>query len=384
MIAGIPYWRLSSFYFFYFALVGALTPFLSLYLTDIGFTAQMIGAVNGVLIGTKIIAPNVWGWICDRTGKRLRIIAIGSFVAMLCFSGLFYWQSLIAILVITFLYSFFWNAVLSQFDTVTLQYLHDDSHRYSQVRLWGSIGFIVTVTLLGWVFDHHSIRYLIPVCGGVLLLIWLSTLIIKEPSGKVRSQHDFHWLALVKKPAVIAFLVSAFLLQFSFGAYYSFFSLHLENYDYNRTTIGFLWALGVLCEVVLFIYMHRIMAKVKVSIILFVSLLMTAVRWVMIAFFADNLVIMLLAQTIHAFSFGAAHAACIELIRRFFYGSNVGQGQALYSAVGFGLGGAMGAVCSGFLWDFSAQLLFCISALAVALSALIIWYGLCRSHIEGH
>ncbi|MFT6386886.1 MAG: PPP family 3-phenylpropionic acid transporter [Cellvibrionaceae bacterium] len=382
MIAGIPYWHLASFYFFYFALVGALNPYLSLYLTDIGFTAQAIGAVNGVLMGTKIVAPNLWGWLCDKTGKRLRIISLGSFVAMMCFGALFYWQSLISILIITFLYSFFWNAVLSQFDTITIQYLREDSHRYSQVRVWGSIGFIASVTLLGWLFDYYSIHYLIPISWGLLVLIWLSTLSLKEPLQVPHHQDHAHWFVLLKNPAVIAFFIAAFLLQFSFGAYYSFFSLHLESYGYSLSAIGLLWALGVLCEVALFLYMHKILSRIGVTLILFVSLLLTALRWLIIAFFADSLSMIVFAQTIHALSFGAAHAACIELIRRFFKGPNAGQGQALYSAITFGAGGALGAVCSGFLWDISAQLLFSFSAAVVLIAALVAWYGLYRNEID--
>lgn len=376
MLAGIPYWHLASFYLFYFALVGALSPYLSLYLTDIGLTAQAIGAVNAVLMGTKIIAPNIWGWLCERSGKRLRIISLGSFVAMLCFAGLFYWQSLIPILIITFLYSFFWNAVLSQFDTVTIQYLRTQSHRYSQVRVWGSIGFIASVIILGWLFDYISIRYLVPISWVFLILIFISTLTLKEPPQTPHKQVHTHWLSLLKKPHVIAFFSAALLLQFSFGAYYSFFSLHLESYHYSRGAIGLLWALGVLCEVILFIYMHHILSRFNVALILFASLLLTVLRWLMVAFLADNLLAIIIAQTIHAFSFGAAHAGCIELVRRLFKGPNAGQGQALYSSITFGIGGGLGAISSGFLWDISAQLLFSVSAGVVLLAALIVWFGL--------
>ncbi len=381
MIAGIPYWRLSSFYFFYFALVGALSPYFSLYLNDIGLTAQAIGTVNAVIMGTKIIAPNIWGWLCDRTGKRLKIISIGSFFAVMFFGGLFYWQSLLPILIITFLYSFFWNAVLSQFDTVTILYLKKDSHRYSQVRVWGSVGFIVTVILLGWLFDFVSINYLIPIAWFLLLLVWLSTLTLKEPKLETYKKSDVHWVSLLKKPHIIYFFIAAFLLQFSFGAYYSFFSLHLESFGYSRTSIGLLWALGVFCEVILFIFIHRFMGKNNVSKIFFWSLILTGFRWLTIAFFADSLWLMVVVQTIHALSFGACHAACIELIRRFFSESNIGQGQALYSALTFGVGGAIGAISGGFLWGLSPQLLFCVSAVATFISAAIVWYSLYRDSI---
>ncbi len=100
------------------------------------------------------------------------------------------------------------------------------------------------------------------------------------------------------------------------------------------------------------------------------------------AFFTDSLALMILVQTIHALSFGACHAACIELIRQFFRDSNIGQGQALYSALTFGFGGAIGAISGGFLWDISSQLLFSVSAVAVFIAALIVWFGLCRADID--
>lgn len=382
MIAGIPYWRLSSFYFFYFALVGALSPYFSLYLHDIGLTAQSIGTVNAVIMGTKIIAPNLWGWLCDRTGKRLRIISIGSFFAVMCFGGFFYWKTLLPILFITFVYSFFWNAVLSQFDTVTIQYLKKDSNRYSQVRLWGSVGFIVTVVVLGWLFDSVSIEYLIPIAWVLLMFVWLSTLTLKEPSIDAHETAAIHWLSLLKKPHIICFFIAAFLLQFSFGAYYTFFSLHLESFNYSRMSIGLLWALGVFCEVILFIFIHRFMSKKNVPKIFFWSLVLTGFRWLTIAFFTDSLALMIMVQTIHALSFGACHAACIELIRQFFSKSNIGQGQALYSALTFGAGGALGAMSGGFLWGIGSQLLFSVSAVAVFVAAAVVWYGLCRGDID--
>ena len=378
MISGIPYWRLSGFYLFYFALVGALNPYLGLYLSDIGLAAYAIGLVNAVLMGTKIVAPNLWGWLCDYTGKRLRIITLGSFFSAVFFAGLFFWQSLLPILFITFLYSFFWNAVLSQFDTVTVQYLKDNSHRYSHVRVWGSVGFIVSVTVLGFLFDSFSIHYLIPISWVLLVCIWLNCMTLHEPPVVVCQRDEQHWLDLLKRPQVIAFFIAAFLLQLAFGAYYSFFSLYLESYGYTRSTIGLLWAIGVIAEVLLFLVMHKMMPKIGVAQLLCMSLLLTALRWFVTAFYADNLGIIILAQCLHAFSFGAAHAACIELIRGFFPGRHAGQGNALYSSMTFGIGGALGALGSGFLWGINPQWLFIISGVVMLLAAAIVWLFLCR------
>lgn len=373
----VPYWRLSGFYFFYFALVGALSPFFSLYLSDIGLAAYAIGLVNAVLMGTKIIAPNVWGWLCDYTGQRLRIIRIGIFLSMIFFIGLFFYDSILPLVIIVFFYSFFWNAILSQFDTVTIQYLQQQSERYGHVRLWGSVGFIFSVTALGITFDYFSIRYLIIISWVLLLLIWLNCLSLHDRTLPPQPVSHDSWLSLLQRPSVIAFFVATFLLQLSFGAYYTFFSLYLEIYHYSRTAIGLLWALGVVAEVILFLYIHRLMPKIGVGYLLFLSLLFTAIRWLIVAFFADTLWIIILAQAIHAFSFGAAHAASIELIRQFFVGNHVGQGNALYSSLTYGLGGAIGALGSGFLWEMNPQLLFIMSGVAVFFAAAIAWYFLC-------
>lgn len=382
MITGIPYWRLSSFYFFYFALVGTLSPYLSLYLEDIGLTAYAIGLVNGVLMGTKIVAPNVWGWLCDKTGQRLKIITFGCIMASIFFTGLFFWQSLAMILAITFLYSFFWNAVLSQFETLTVQYLKKESPRYSQIRVWGSIGFITAVVLLGWLFDTISIQYLILIAWLLLILICLSCFTLKEPKIIKAKNSQGHWFELFKKPAVLAFFSAALLLQFSFGAYYSFFSLHLESVGYSRLFIGIIWAVGVCAEVALFLVMPRIMRRFSLSKLLFWSLLLTTFRWLIIAHLSNNIVILLLSQLVHALSFGAAHAVCIDIIRQFFKGSNAGQGQALYSSITFGLGGALGAICGGFLWSISGALLFSVSAIAALIAAVIVYCFLSSHQIS--
>ena len=379
---GIPYWRLSSFYFFYFALVGALSPFFSLYLADIGLAAYAIGLVNAVLMGTKILAPNVWGWLCDRTGQRLRIITLGSFLSAIFFAGLFFSQSLVPILIIVFCYSFFWNAILAQFDTHTIQCLHAQSHRYGHIRVWGSVGFIVAVVLLGVLFDSYSIRYLIPISWVLLLFIGASCMSLRDAPSTIAQSAPISWVALFRRPPVIAFFVSAFLLQLSFGAYYTFFSLYLESYHYSRTAIGLLWALGVLAEVILFLLIHRIMPKMGVAYLLFISLLLTAIRWWLIAFFADILWVVIVSQAIHALSFGAAHATSIELIRQFFTGSRAGQGNALYSSLTYGIGGAIGALGSGMLWGINPQLLFVVSGIAVFIAAVVTGIFLCGKPLD--
>ncbi|NHO64402.1 MFS transporter [Aestuariicella hydrocarbonica] len=379
----MPYWRLSSFYFFYFALLGTIVPFLGLYLQSLHFSSIEIGQIFAVMMVTRVLAPNIWGWLADHTGRRLFVIRLGSFLAWVCFSFILWQQDFVWVALIIATYSFFWNAVLAQFEVVTLNYLGGVSHYYSRIRLWGSVGFIVAVVLLGYLFDFISLSYMPLAALVILVLIWLSSLTVKEQKTVtlVHEHGEGFWQVCRGRP-VLCFLAASFFLQVSFGSYYTFYSVYLEGLSYSRGEIGLLWALGVLAEVVVFWFMHRLLTFYSLRSVMMLTLAATVVRWWLIGFYPDFIWVLFSAQLLHAFSFGTAHAVAIELVRRFFVGRHQGQGQALYSAVSFGAGGAIGSLLSGWLWGVSPQLSFAVSALSAALAFLLVWWGLRGRRVE--
>lgn len=373
----VPYWRLSRFYFFYFAVLGAMLPYWSLYLKELGFGAKAIGWLTAILTCTRIIAPNIWGWLADRTGQRLKIVRIGSGLGFLFFLGMFVAREFAILALVVFCFSFFWNAILAQFEVITLGHLARQRNTYSHIRLWGSIGFIAAVSLVGVIFDFINILYLPYVIAFFMLMIWISSLSVSESSIDLQQEQKRGLLGILKQPAVLAFFATAFLLQVSHAPYYVFFSFYLEELHYTRAVIGQLWALGVLAEVIIFLYMHRIMQRFSLRDITLFSLIITTIRWLLIGYYSESLPWLIVAQCMHAFSFGTLHAAAIELVHRFFRGGHDGQGQAIYSATSFGAGGALGAGLSGYLWaDFGAVSTFNVSAAASAIALLIafVWF----------
>lgn len=372
----IPYWRLSAFYFCFFGLLGALYPYWSLYLKSLGFSAADIGLLLAIPMATKMVAPNLWGWIADHTGKRLFIIRLGAFLSFICFLGIFIDQTFWPMALVLIGYSFFWNAILPQHEVITISFLHQKPETYSRIRLWGSIGFIICVLGSGAWFDSHDIKTL-PVIGILLLLgIFLSSLII--PNG-INQHHEVpseHFLMTLRKAAVITFLVAGLLMQLSHGIYYSFFSIYMESYGYSRIEIGSLWSVGVIAEVVLFIFMHRLLIRLGVRAIMLVCLLLATVRWLMIGYFPDHLWVIIIAQTFHAFTFGAFHAAAIECVRRLFEHGNQGKAQALYSAFCFGAGGAIGSYLGGIVWEIRPVMAFNIGALTSFIALLLVYFWL--------
>ena len=176
----IPYWRLSSFYFWYFVALGALVPYWSLYLKDLGFNASEIGELTAILLGTRIIAPNVWGWLGDHLGQRMPIVRSASLIAVGSFAALAFGSSYWWIASVMLVFSFFWNATMPQVEVVTLQYLGENSHHYSRIRLWGSIGFIISVAALPLIIDDGGIALLPLLMLGLLIANGLSSLLVKD------------------------------------------------------------------------------------------------------------------------------------------------------------------------------------------------------------
>ncbi|MDH5326283.1 MAG: MFS transporter [Gammaproteobacteria bacterium] len=373
----MPYWRLSGFYLFYFASLGALLPYWGLYLKSVGFTAQDIGLFMAVVMGTKIISPNVWGWIADHTGKRMRFVRWGCALGAVCFAGVFagshYWW----LLLVMVSFSFFWNATLPQFEATTFTFLGNHTHRYSSIRLWGSIGFIITAAGLGHVLHQLGINTLPLVLLILFVGIWGMSLLVPEQAAGHKSIQNRSLTSVMKQPRVLALLAVCLLMQMSHGPYYTFYTIYLEESGYSPSLIGWLWALGVIAEVVAFLLMHRLVPRLGVKLLLWISLVLAALRWLLIGNFVDSLAVLVVAQILHAASFGIYHASAIQLIHQYFSGHHQGKGQALYSSLSFGLGGAIGSFYSGLIWEsMGAPTVFAIASISVILGAVVSWIWL--------
>ena len=371
------YWRLSGFYLFYFASLGALVPYWSLYLKSLDFSVTEIGQLIAILMATKIIAPNVWGWIADHTGQRMAIVRMASLLGAICFAGVLvdssYWWM---VLVIT-LFSFFWNASLPQFEATTMNHLGDETGRYSSIRLWGSVGFIITVAGLGPLLDAYGPGLLPLIVLALFAAIWLSSLGVPESeAGHMRLGQE-PLRKVIGRPIVVALFGVCFLMQASHGPYYAFFTIYLEDFGYTRSHIGQLWALGVVAEIGVFLLMPRLLPRFGARRLMLAAAGLTTLRWLLIAQFAASPPVIIFAQTLHAASFGLYHAVAIYLIHILFTGTHEGRGQALYSSISFGAGGALGSLVSGYLWTgINPEAMFLLAAVASLCALWVTWRGI--------
>ena len=180
---------------------------------------------------------------------------------------------------------------------------------------------------------------------------------------------------VLRRADVIALLAACSCMSAAHGALYGFFSLHAEALGYSKTAIGSLWTLGVLAEIVVFLAWPRLAGRYSLRVLLIASFLCAAARFVAIGWGTHVLALLVVAQLLHAATFGVFHAASVAAVHRLFTGRLQARGQALYSSLSYGLGGGAGLLLAGWTWQaLGPRASFSVSAaFALAGAALVIW-----------
>ncbi len=367
---------LAPVYLFYFGALGILIPFWAPYLRDLGLDPVQIGQIMAVYLAWRLIAPTAWGWMADHSGRRMLLVRLAAILSAVAFALVSRRTDYLGLLVFMSLFAIFWTALIPQYEANTLSVLGPRIASYGRIRLWGSVGFILAVVAGGWWFDLNGLDSVPTIAAALIGLVALSSFL--TPSGpQVPEEPDQLPLGrILRQPRVIALLLVALLVQAAFGPYYVFFTVYLEELGYARTTIGILWALGVAAEIAVFLYSPWLFRVFSRRSLLAGALGFAVLRWCLTAAFADNLALLVFAQLLHMASFGLFHAVAVVCVHDFFPGKTHGRGQALYSSAGFGAGGALGSLYSGYSWSlFGPQAMFWIAAglVAVALIIAVVW-----------
>lgn len=371
------YLNLSAFYFFYFAYLGAFAPFFALYLNSVGMSAVEIGMLMALPQLTRILAPHLWGWLADRGGRRMHIVRASGAVGTVVFMGVFAGESFALLCTVLFAMTFFWSAALPLVEATTLAHLGDETARYGRIRVWGSVGFIAAVVAVGYLLDVAAPRALLWVIAALMAGMLLLSCLVAEAPTVPHPADDLPVWQIVRKPEVIAIVLASALMAAAHGPYYTFYTIHLVDHGYSKSLAGWLWALGVICEIGIFVWMSRLYRAFTLRRILITSTLLAALRFVVIGWGADSVVLLLAAQTLHAASFGAFHAAAIGVVHRLFRGRHQARGQAIYGSLAYGLGGTIGGLASGYAWaGLGAGATFTLAAACAALAAGVLWRGL--------
>lgn len=388
--APAPLTAFGLLWFTYFAGIGLYSTYAPLWFQALGMSTLTIGAVSALQSFTRMFAPYGWSWVADHGGRRVALIRLATGGALACAALLWLlpllarwpvtagWMAplLLPGVVLIAAGLFIANggvvplaeAALSQL-LVTRQGL--DTARYGRVRMWGSIGFIVSVTLAGVALQALGLSAWPPAVmalnAALVFTAWRLPSVGEhhhpsEPAPPV-------W-PLLRRPEVAWFYASVFCTMLAHVSLYAFLSLYLDSLGYGKAAVGALWAVAVACEIAFFFTQGRWLHRIRPHGWLKAASALAALRFAAVALGGQWAVVLVLAQLSHAVTFAAQHGACISLLARYFPGRLRGRGQALYTALGYGLSGLVGGLGGGWLIEHAG---YAAVFWAASLAALLGW-----------
>jgi PPP family 3-phenylpropionic acid transporter len=206
---------------------------------------------------------------------------------------------------------------------------------------------------------------------------------LPEPEFIAHETNPISLWHILKQTRILALLLASVLMVGAHSVYYSFFSLYMAEQGVSKSIIGLLWAIGVLCEIGIFILMPKLMVRFSLKFLLLLSLLLASVRFATIGLLPNVLWLIFAVQILHAMTFGAFHASSIEIIERAFTGKHQARGQAIYNSMGYGVGGVIGGVAGGVVMQhFGGQATFLMAACLPIIGLMVIALFLTTEDID--
>jgi len=342
----VPFAALSASYF---AHIGFFNPYLPLWLKSLGLSLWMIGLLTSMQAVTRVFAPYLWGWLSDRSGERVPLMRWCAGMALLCSIGLLFnpspwWLAVVLLLMFTH------TSAMMPMSEAAMAHLvsHQgalDVRRYGRIRLWGSLGFLVTVFVSGAWFEAHGMSgfpmWTTLTLVAINLSVWQLPN-VREEAHQDKGQAGFG--EVLRQPPTLWFFATLFLHVLSHVAIYTFFSLYLDELGYGKDMIGVLWAVSVVVEIIGFFTQSRWLHWLSLPAWLCVCTGVMALRMGLTAWFGQLLWVLLLTQCLHVFTFAIQHTVCIAWLSQHFPGRLRGRGQALYAVIGYGFTGVLGAL----------------------------------------
>ncbi len=359
---------LSAFFFTYSSYIGIFSPYLSLWLNSKGFSPAEIGILMSPMQWSRVFGPPFWGVLAD-SGKDVfsakKIITFSAFLALFFSTFLFIEWSFPPLFLVFCLISFFLSGHIPITESLAMEESKGDLGTYGKIRLWGSIGFIFSVLAGGLFFDSFGIHHIPNTLFTSLFFLVLISYFL--PANKIYN-YKKELIGFNKKlftPRVKNFLIASCFMLIAHAPLYTIFSLWLENNGYSRTEIGAIWTLGVLSEILFFYFQSKIFKRLNVKTVWVMCFFVAALRFLMIMFSNGNLLVILSSQLLHALTFGAHHSVSMSLINEWFPSGAQARGQSLYTMMSYGIGGSVGGVAAGWIWEaFSPESSFFLAVLA--------------------
>lgn len=357
----------ALFLFCYYAFAGTFSTYASLYFQGRGMSVAQIGVLMSLIQVLRIFGPNVWGYVADHSERRVFVLRLTGAAALVTFSGFIFGSTFAHFFAAMVLLNLFTSAQGPICEALMVSEMRGDLTYYGRIRLWGSIGFIVTVMLSSFLMDWQGTDALIWFCALLLACVLGAAFRLKEVPRVAHAGKAPALMSVLRRKEVLAFFASTALMVAAHASLYTFYSLYLEKQGYSKTATGLMWSLGVVAEVLCFYYQAPLFKRWGARRLMYACFAFGVVRFAMIGAGAQSLAVLALAQLLHAATFALHHAASVQTMQRWFSGPLQARGQALYISISYGIGASAGSLALTEVWQSAGpQAIYYVAAGLVA------------------
>lgn len=364
--------RLSFFYAAVFGTVGVSTPFFPVWLSSRGMDAAQIGLLLAVVSWVRVVTTPWLGGVAERMGERRRPMAVLAAVAMAASAAYWFADGFWGYLCVGIVAGVAHAAIMPLGENVTMSTAPAARLDYGHLRLWGSFAFILASAGGGWFLKGRPADVILWLIVSTMALTFVACCLLPEPRLPRTHARATPVRRLLGNRLFLLFVFSCGLLQASHAVVYGFGTLHWRASGLDDATIGWLWAEGVLAEVVLFALGAKVMGKLGPLRLLLLAGGAGVVRWLVTAVTAD-LDVLIAIQLLHGFTFGAAHLGAMYFIQRASPPGLSASAQSLYSAVGTGVVMGLALLLAGPLYGAFGGGAFAVMALFSAAGMAGVW-----------
>lgn len=339
--------RISFFYWAIFLIVGLQTPFLPLWLDSRGLGVTEISIAGALPLFIRIVATPMVAYLADRSGDHRRMVVVLAWSGLACTVLLSQSTHVWPIILLTTLMMLTTSTIMPLTETLAMRAVRGHGLDYGQMRLWGSISFIVATLIGGAAIERWTGSVVIWLIIAAIAMTALAAYGLPRPesadaaaSSRPRiSRADV--AALVTSPQFLLFLAAAGMVQASHAVFYVYGVLHWRGLGLSATWTGILWAIAVIAEILLFARSGAVLKVLSPLGLIALGAVAGIVRWIAMAF-DPPLAALIALQILHALTFGATHLGTVHFIAQNIAPERAGTAQALQASVtaGIAMGGA--------------------------------------------
>lgn len=332
--------RLSLFNAVLFLGSGIQLPFLPLWLKDKALSDAQVALVVALMTAIRVLAIPIGAYVADAYGNRRRVILVAAFGTFAAYAVLHFMNGFWPILVVACIAGAMLAPVGPLVEVMAIEGSALFGSDYGRIRVWASASFLIGSLLSGALLEIIPIHAVIVMIAGAQGLGALVSLVLPADRSMRKAEAPpiriAAVLGIVTASVFVIFMTSASIGQASHGLIYALGSVHFESLGYSKLSIGGLWAVAVVTEIVMFAFSTRIFRRHGAVKLIVAGTACGMVRWLVIGL-EPPLAIMFLVQALHAGSFGLTHLGTMHYIRQ-----NVPDGmrntvQGIFSALSGGI-----------------------------------------------